>query len=177
MGSVIAPEVVSAASSSRMFVVVGGQDESPGLIRELDDGPAIGGLEGRQIEHRARLPKGDLAVVDAQDPVHPVCLLEVVAGDDDAPPGGGQIGDQLLESRRACRIQAGEGLVEQEKLGLLNQSSGDQDALALPACSRPPRPTASSAWRAAWRSDLAGRRHQGRRASVPITATSSADTG
>ena len=76
---------------------------------------------------------------------------------------GGEVGDQRLEQLGAGAVEAGEGLVEEQDAGVLDEGAGDQRALALaagelaeglapPAC---PRPTRSSAARAASRSRAA----------------------
>ena len=82
-------------------------------------------------------------------------------------------------------VEAGEGLVEQQHPGVLDQGAGDQHPLALAAgelAEGLPRRAArgrpgASAPRAASRSARPGRRHQGSRESAPIVATSRAETG
>ena len=64
-----------------MLMVMGGQDEAT-PVRYLDDRPAVGRLEGAQVEDLGRRAERDLATVDAEHGVEPVGLLEVVAGDD-----------------------------------------------------------------------------------------------
>ena len=99
-------------------------------------------------------------------------------------PLAGQLGDQPFQALGAGPVETGEGLVEQQHAGVLDQRPGDQHALALAAGEVAEgllgeRPQADPVERraAASRSRRPGRRHHGSRDSVPISATSSAETG
>ncbi len=52
---------------------------------------------------------------------------------DDPPPLPRQLRDQRFQPLGAGPVEAGEGLVEQQHAGVLDQRPGDQDALALAA--------------------------------------------
>ena len=101
-----------------------------------------------------------------------------------APPLRGERRDQRLEQLGAGPVEAGEGLVEQQHPGVLDQGPGDQHPLALAAgelaegLAREGLEADPLQRRPRRRAILApGRRHQGRRESAPIVATSRAETG
>ena len=102
-----------------------------------------------------------------------------------ARPSRRELGDERLEPRGARRVEAGEGLVEEQHAGVLHERAGDEHALALAAgerAERAPRPGRRGRPRRApparpSRSARPARRHHGRPATVPMSATSRAETG
>ena len=120
-----------------MVVVVRRQDQTPRLPGQFDDRPSVSRLEGCQVEHLARIPEGDLPVVDAEHAVEAMRLLEVVPGDNHPASGARQLVDQSLECGGARCVESGERLVEEQQICVLHQPAGDQHALALPPDSSP----------------------------------------
>ena len=67
----------------------------------------------------------DLPVVDdRQAPRQPVGLLEVVGGQQDGEPLAGQAGDLLPHVGAGLRVQAGGGLVQEQRPGAVDQPHG-----------------------------------------------------
>src|SRR5690606_30570534 len=94
--------------------------------------PAEGAGEGGGLED-----PGGLAVVEdgARDESDLVAQgrdgVEVVGGDDDGRPGGGELAQQGGEVLLGARVDPGEGLVEQQQARLLGDRAGDEGTLAL----------------------------------------------
>jgi hypothetical protein len=63
----------------------------------------------------------------------PTAICARLGGDDRRPPLGCERSDQRFQALGAGAVQAGEGLIEQQDLRVLNEAACDQDALALPA--------------------------------------------
>src|SRR6476646_10653208 len=99
--------------------------------RDLDDCAGVGGFEHLTIKDALRLSEGDLAFVEAEHGVPPPRLSEVVCRDDDPAPLGRQLSDQGLEALARRNVEAREGLVEEQELGVLDQAAGDQNPLPL----------------------------------------------
>src|SRR5215211_2857917 len=113
--------------------MVGREDGAVLGAGQLDDRAAVGGFEDIESERLLGRSRRDLAAVEAEDAVGAARLLEVVGSDHQRPPLAGQLADQGFEALGAGPVEAGEGLVEEEDPGLLNEAAGDQDALALAA--------------------------------------------
>src|SRR6476660_9028196 len=111
------------------MVMVGGAD-APAAAGNLDYLATVGRFQHGPVESRTGRPGGDLAPVEAEDRVPAPCLLEVVSGDDDPPALRGEVGDQGLEQLGAGPVEPGERLIEEQHLGVLDQGTGDQGALA-----------------------------------------------
>jgi hypothetical protein len=116
-----------------VVVVVWGEDGAGARAGQLDDRAAVGRFEDRDVQRRLRRAGGDLAAVEAEHLVGAAGLLEVVGGDDDGAALVGQRPDQRFQALGAGAVEAGEGLVEEQDLGVLDEAAGDQDALALAA--------------------------------------------
>ena len=127
----------------------------------------------------------DLAAVQAEHPIPRARLLHVVRRDHHGTALAGEIVDQLHELRGAGLVEAGERLVQQQQVARparararpARAGAGRRTARRRSRVARSARPTAPSASSARRRSARPGRRHHGSRASVPISATSSALTG
>jgi len=167
-----------------VVVMVGREDSATRLAGDLDDRAAVGGLEDLEVEDAIRLAKGDLAAVSGRGRVESARLFEVVGGDDHAPAAGGELGDQLLEALGAVAVEAAERSSSSSRPASWTSPRATSTRWRCPPESSPNvspasscRPTAPRASSAARRSERPGRRHQGRRESDPISATSSAETG
>ena len=127
----------------------------------------------------------DLAVVQAQHAVPGPRLVDVVRRDQQRVAVGGELVDQLQRARGAGRVHAAERLVEQQQRARPARARGPAARAGAGRRTarrsgrrrgrrgrRAPAPSAR-----ARRSARPGRRHQGSRESVPISATSSALTG
>src|SRR6266508_391262 len=97
----------------------------------------------------------DLPVVDdRQAPRQPVGLLEVVGGQQDGEPLAGQAGDLLPHVGAGLGVQAGGGLVQEQRPGAVDQPHGHVQlalhatrvgaGLAVAASARPKRSSSSS---------------------------------
>ena len=163
----------------------GGRIASAGA-GDLDDRAAVGGFEHLAVERLRGRPDGDLAAVDAEDRVPAPRLLEVVGGDRRSPcpsPASAAIsassrsaagrsrpvkGSSISSTRaswtraRAIRTRWRWPPESSPKVspGELLEPDPLQRRAAPPRAPRGP-----------------GRRHQGRRESAPIVATSRAETG
>jgi hypothetical protein len=76
----------------------------------------------------------DPALVEHRDPVGQlVCLVEVLGGEQDGDPGGGQRADDLPHGATAARVQAGGGLVEEDHPGPADESHRQVEPSPHPA--------------------------------------------
>jgi hypothetical protein len=115
-----------------VVVMVGGQQDTLAGARQRHDGAAVGRGERVAREGLYRRAERDLATVEAEHEIPRARLLDVVRGDQDAVALVSEGLKQLLEAISADSVEPGERLVEQEQLGVLDQSARDQDTLALP---------------------------------------------
>ena len=126
---------------------------SPDDLVDLGDGRIVEGigLDGRAVlrfEQRVACAFfALLAAVENDHPVHAVFDVgEQVAGQQDRLAAPAELDDQVLDLPRADRIKAGGGLVEDEEIGIVDESLGDADARCIPLsnaggtgrCSAPP---------------------------------------
>jgi hypothetical protein len=83
-------------------------------------------------QHLAGAEHGEVAVVEQADVVGDRARGVDVVGDDEERRAGvlAEIDDQLVEERRADRVEAGVGLVEQHDLRVEHERSGEPGALA-----------------------------------------------
>src|SRR3954469_2899980 len=107
-----------------------------GAVVEDDELAAVGGLEGSGREDLARGPERDLPAVEAEHAVPRPGLVGVVGRHEQRAPLRPQRVEEGLDPRGARRVDARQGLVEQQDAGVLHERAGDQHALALAARQR-----------------------------------------
>ena len=121
-----------AQPSVGVIVLVVGIVEDQG-VTDPNEPTAEGLPQMRFGEHLLGRPEGDAPGGEEQDQVAALGLGKAVGGDDRGLPGRLEAGQGFDDERSRHDVQAGQGLVEQEDVGLLGQALGHEGPLALPA--------------------------------------------
>ena len=88
-------------------------DDGLAATRERDHLAAVGPLERFRVEDRRRA-EGDLAAVDAEDPVGLVGVVDVVGRDQDRAPRLLQVGEDAPDPAGRSAVEPAERLVQEQ---------------------------------------------------------------
>ena len=82
-------------------------------------------------EHRSWWTNGDRRGVEQEDLIAAAGFVEIVGGDHNGAARGDLLVDELENDGARGHVESGDRLVEQEDVGVLGDTLGHQDALAL----------------------------------------------
>jgi hypothetical protein len=100
-------------------------------VADADEAPSEGMDEMVFGQDVVGWSDGDGVLVDEQDLIADPGVVEIMGRDDDGVPGGDLVADDVEDETAGGDVEAGDGFVEHQEVGLLRKALRNQCALAL----------------------------------------------